>query len=41
MLGSRGFLLSKDDPPIFFRSMADIATSLEAAGVLKTPPEAE
>jgi hypothetical protein len=36
----RGFLPSKDDPLILFRSLSDIAASLEAAGISKMPPEA-
>lgn len=29
----RGFMPSKDDPYILFRSLADVAASLEAAGI--------
>ncbi len=36
----RGFLPSKDDPLILFRSLSDIAASLEAAGIPKSPLEA-
>jgi GNAT superfamily N-acetyltransferase len=36
----RGFLPSKDDPLILFRSLSDIAASLEAAGISKMPSEA-
>ena len=36
----RGFLPSKDDPLIHFRSLSDIATSLEAAGISKMLPDA-
>jgi hypothetical protein len=39
--GRRAFLVPKDDPLFLFRSTADIAASLGAAGVLKTRPEAE
>jgi GNAT superfamily N-acetyltransferase len=34
----RGFVPSKDDPLVLFRSMSDIAASLEAAGISKLPP---
>jgi predicted N-acetyltransferase YhbS len=36
----RGFLPSKDDPLILFRSLSDIAASLGAAGISKMLPEA-
>jgi GNAT superfamily N-acetyltransferase len=36
----RGFLPSKDDPLILFRSFSDIAASLDAAGLSNTPPGA-
>jgi GNAT superfamily N-acetyltransferase len=34
----RGFLPSKDDPLILFRSISDIMASLQAAGILIDPP---
>jgi hypothetical protein len=33
----RGFLPSKDDPLVLFRSLSDIAASIEAAGTSKIP----
>lgn len=33
----RGFLPSKDDPLVLFRSFSDIAASLDAAGLLSIP----
>jgi hypothetical protein len=36
----RGFLPSKDDPLTLFRSLPDIAASIEAAGIVKMPPQA-
>jgi GNAT superfamily N-acetyltransferase len=35
-----GFLPSKDDPLILFRSLSDIAASLDAAGLSNIPPGA-
>jgi GNAT superfamily N-acetyltransferase len=37
----RGFLPSKDDPLVLFRSMADIATALEKAGTRSAPASAD
>jgi GNAT superfamily N-acetyltransferase len=31
--GGRGFIASRDDPLVLFRSIADIAVSLRAAGI--------